>query len=99
MSVFRYHFSSNPWVNSGLLDFLPVLILIYLMLFPVIFYRSGYHDKWQDYQDYRTLRKSDSSFMSLQSVMSLRGLIWFWLPVFVEICLLVLGVVSDQYLR
>lgn len=92
MSAFWYHFFSNPWVSSGLLDFLPVFILIYLMLFPIIFY----HDKWQDYQDYRTLRKADSSFMSLRSVMSLRGLIWFWLPVFVEICLLVLGVVFDQ---
>lgn len=99
MRAFWYHFFSNPWVSSGLLDVLPVFILIYLMLFPIIFYRSGYHDEWQNYQDYRTLRKADSSFMSLRSVMSLRGVIWFWLPVFVEICLLVLGVVFDQYLR
>lgn len=99
MSAFWYHFFSNPWVSSGLLDVLPVFILIYLMLFPVVFYRSGYHDEWQNYQYYRVLRKKDSSFLSLRSVMSFRGLIWFWLPVFVEICLLVLGVVSDQYLR
>lgn len=96
MRAFWYHFFSNPWVSSSLLDVLPVFILIYLMLFPVIFYRSGYHDEWRDYQDYRALRKTDSSFMSMKSVMSLHGLILFWLPVFLEICLLVLGVVFDQ---